>query len=150
MAANNANTVSLGIFNDSIFTSSELNRRSGYVLDTALEKPVTITRNNDSFALVNRELMANMAMGIEQANKVSQLVNVVLRLTLGQKIASANEYKWVEEFDSEERVELIDEVYEALNQAQATNDWSEVAAVIHEWRESAIAITSKELDEAFA
>ncbi len=36
--------------------------------------------------------------------------------------------------------ELIDEVYEALNQAQATNDWSEIAAVIREWRESAIAI----------
>jgi len=145
-----ANTMSLGIFNDSIFTSSELNRRSGYVLDKASEKPVTITRNNDSFALVNRELMANMAMGIEQANKVIQLVNVVFRLTLEQKIESANEYKWVEEFDSEERVELVDELYEALNQAQATNDWEEVAAVIYEWRESAIAIASEELDEAFA
>lgn len=142
--------MSKAIFNDAIFTSSELNRRSGYVLDTALEKPVTITRNNDSFALVERKLMANMTMGIEQMNRVNQIVNVVLRLTLGQKIVSANEYKWLEEFETEERVELVNEVYEALNLAQYTNDWEEVAAIIHEWRESAIALSSNELDEAFS
>ena len=52
-------------------------------------------------------------------------------------------------FNQEERVELVNEIYEVLNQAESTNDWEEVAAVIHEWRESAIAISSNELAEAF-
>ncbi|ELS05421.1 hypothetical protein Xen7305DRAFT_00051650 [Xenococcus sp. PCC 7305] len=138
------------IFSDHIFTSSELNRRSGHVLDTALTTPVTITRNNDSFALLRRELMTNMAKEIEQTNKVSQLVNVVFQLTLGQEIESTNEFKWIEEFNREERVDLVNEVYEALNLAQSTDDWDEVAAVIHEWRESAIAVSSDELAEAFS
>ncbi len=144
-----ANKMSTAIYSDCLFSSSELNRRSGQVLDTALTTPVTITRNNDSFALLRRELMANMAKGIEQMNKVSQLVNVAYRITLGQEIESTNEFKWVEEFDSEEQSELVNEVYEALNLAKLTEDWDEVAAVIHEWRESAIAIASDELAEAF-
>jgi prevent-host-death family protein len=141
--------MSNAIYSDYIVTSSELNRRSGQILDTALTTPVTITRNNDSFALLPRELMANMAKGIEQIDKVSQLVNVAYRLTSGQEIETNHEFKWIEEFDSEERSELVDEVYSALETARSINDWSEVADVIHEWRESAIAISSKELGEAF-
>ena len=97
----NIRRMSNTIFSDCIFSSSELNRRSGHVLDTALTTPVTITRNNDSFALLRRDLMTNMAKGIEQMNQVSQLVNVVFRLTLGQEIENTNKFKWVEEFNSE-------------------------------------------------
>lgn len=143
------NTMSNTIYSDCIVSSSELNRRSGQILDTALTTPVTITRNNDSFALLRRELMTNMAKGIEQMNNVTQLVNVVYRLASGQEIESTNRFKWVEEFDSEEQADLVNEVYEVLNQAQLTQDWDEVAAVIYEWRESAIALTSEELSEAF-
>ena len=145
-----ASSMSTALYSDCLFSSSELNRRSGYVLDTALTKPVTITRNNDSFALLKRELMANMAKGIEQMNNVSQLVNVAYRLSSGQFVESNNEFKWVEEFDSEERSELVNEVYSALELAKSTDDWDEVAAVIHEWRESALAIASDELSEAFS
>lgn len=143
------NTMSTAIYSDHLFTSSELNRRPGHILDIALTTPVTITRNNDSFALIRRELMANMAKGIEQMTNVSQLTNVVYRVTLGQEIDNTNEFKWVEEFNNEERVDLVNEVYEVLNQAQLTGDWDEVAAVIHEWRESAIALNSEELSKAF-
>ena len=144
-----ANAMSTALYSDCLISSSELNRRSGYVLDTALTKPVTITRNNDSFALLKRELMANMAKGIEQMNNVNQLVNVAYRLSSGQDIESSNEFKWVAEFDSKERSELVNEVYEALELSKATDDWDEVKDVIHEWRESAIAIKSNELNKAF-
>ena len=56
----------------------------------------------------------------------------------------------IEEFELDERIELVKEVYEVLNLAQSTNDWDEVSAVIHEWRETAIAISSEELGKAFA
>ena len=141
-----ASSMSTALYGDCLFSSSELNRRSGYVLDTALTKPVTITRNNDSFALLKRELMANMAKGIEQMDNVSQLMNVAYRLSSGQFVESNNEFKWVEKFDSEERSELVNEVYSALELAKSTDDWDEVAAVIHEWRESAISFAATEGD----
>ncbi len=144
-----ASSLSTALYSDCLFSSSELNRRSGYVLDTALTKPVTITRNNDSFALLKRELMANMAKGLEQMDNISQLMNVAYRLSDQQEVESNNEFKWVEEFDSEERAELVNEVYSAFELAKSTDDWDEVTAVIHEWRESALAIASDELSEAF-
>ncbi len=141
MIANKMNTT---LYSDCLFSSSELNRRVGYVLDTALTTPVTITRNNDSFALVRRDIMTNMAKGIEQMNNVTQLVNAAYRLSNGQEIESNHQFKWIEEFDSEERSELVNEVDSALELAKSTDDWDEVAAVIHEWHESALAIASDE------
>jgi len=143
------NKISTTLYSDCLFSSSDLNRRAGHVLDTALTTPVTITRNNDSFALLKREMMTNMAKGIEQMNNITQLVNVAYRLSEGQDIKTNHQFKWIEEFDSDERSELVNEVYKALELAKSTDDWDEVAAVIHEWRESALAIASDELTEAF-
>lgn len=145
-----ANKISTTLYSDCLFSSSDLNRRAGYVLDTALTTPVTITRNNDSFALLKRDVMTSMAKGIEQMNNITQLVNVAYRLSDGQDIETNHQFKWIEEFDSEERSELVNEVYQALELAKLTDDWDEVAAVIHEWRESAVAIASDELTAAFS
>ena len=78
-----------------------------------------------------------------------EVTSVIHRLNLGQTIEQSNGFKWVEEFDSEERSELLGEVYSALEKARSINDWSYVRDVIHEWRESAIALASEELSEAF-
>lgn len=142
-------TSTMSNYGDRIFSDSELNRRAGHILDIALTESVTITRNNDSFALLKKESVTNIAKELEQTNQVNQLINVVYRLTLGQKIESSNEFKWIEEFTNEERIELVNEVYEALNLAKSTDDWEEIAAVIHEWKESAIALSSDELVKAF-
>ncbi len=145
-----ANKIPTTLYSDCLFSSSELNRRAGYVLDTALTTPVTITRNHDSFALLRRDIMTNMAKGIEQMNNVTQLVNAAYRLSDGQEIESHDQYKWLEEFDSQERSELVNEVFSALESAKSTGDWDEVSSVIHEWYESALAIASDELTEAFS
>ncbi len=137
------------VYGDYLVTSSELNRRSGQILDTALTTPVTITRNNDSFALVKRDVMTNMANSIHVMDSFIELTSVIRRVDLGQEIEPSNGFKWVEEFDSEERCELLDEVIAALEKAKKINDWSVVGDVIHEWHESAIALASEELGEAF-
>lgn len=137
------------VYGDRYFTSSELNRRAGKILDIALTTPVTITRNNDSFALVKRDVMTSMADALYQMDSFIELTRVIRRASLGQTIEQSNGFKWVEEFDSEERSELLEEVYSALEKARSINDWSYVRNVIHEWRESAIAIQSEELGEAF-
>lgn len=137
------------VYGDRYFTSSELNRRAGKILDIALTTPVTITRNNDSFALVKRDVMTSMADALYQMDSFIELTRVIRRASLGQTIEQSNGFKWVEEFDSEERSELLEEVYSALEKARSINDWSYVRNVIHEWRESAIALASEELGEAF-
>lgn len=144
-----ANTIPNAIYSDCIVTSSELNRRSGQILDTALTTPVTITRNNDSFALVKRDVMTRMANETYQMDCFIELTSVLRRVNSGQTIEQNNGFKWVEEFDSEERSELLEEIYSALEKTKSVDDWSYVQNTIHEWRESAIAIASEELGEAF-
>jgi hypothetical protein len=137
------------VYSDYLVASSELNDRANRILDTALTTPVTITRNNDSFALVKREVMTNMANEIHVTSSCLELMNIIHKLNLGQTIESNNKFKWIEEFDSEERYELVNEIYSALETAKSINNWNAVSNVIHEWYESALAIASEELDEAF-
>jgi hypothetical protein len=42
---------------------------------------------------------------------------------------------------------MVAEILQTLKYAEETNDWDELKSVIFEWRESAIAISSGELDE---
>ncbi len=71
------------------------------------------------------------------------------KIRAGIAIEKTNPFKWIEEFDSEEQLELINEINEALLQGKATGKSDKINAIIHEWHESAIAISSKELSEAF-
>lgn len=45
-------TASASVYGDELITATELNRQPGRVLDTAWERPVTITRNKQHFALL--------------------------------------------------------------------------------------------------
>ena len=145
----NKNEMLATIYSDRLFTSTDLNRKSGQILDIALKSPVTITRNNDSFALLKREIMSDLASGIEQTVQIIELLNVAYKIRAGISIEKTNQFKWIEEFDSDEQLDLINEINQALLQAKATGKWDEINAIIHEWRESAIALSSEELSEAF-
>ncbi|MEL7355482.1 MAG: hypothetical protein AAFN40_02850 [Cyanobacteria bacterium J06560_6] len=60
-----------------------------------------------------------------------------------------NSYNWSRAFDREEIQALVAEVSEAYRSAASmTENWENLEAVIHEWRESAIAILSQDLTEA--
>ena len=49
------------LFGDQLVTATELNRRVGAVLNMALEQPATIIRNNQYFALLPREFVAQLS-----------------------------------------------------------------------------------------
>jgi hypothetical protein len=58
---------------------------------------------------------------------------------------------WLRAFDRDEIEQLFAEIHEAFSKALAGEDsWDNFEAVLHEWHESAIAIVSEELTEAFA
>ncbi len=55
-----ATTTMEGVFSDEVFTTTELNRHAGALLDRARNTPVTISRNNEQFALLPREQAAKL------------------------------------------------------------------------------------------
>jgi len=144
-------------YSDELVTATELNRQPGKVLDKAYEHPITITRNDQSFALLRREDVAYLVKGVTQSKAVFEALSVAFRLLLGQKIGYEHPYGWLRVFDADELQEFIKEVSEAFRLTDTSNQaWDLIDATIHEWHESAIAkltegiaITSPDLAAAF-
>jgi len=65
------------IFGDEIFTATDLNRRAGHILDEAKRRPVTITRNDESFALLLRKDASRMVAATANAKRMVDLVTAV-------------------------------------------------------------------------
>ncbi len=143
------NSAPFNLFGDDLVSATELNRQPGKVLDQALTHPVTITRNDEAFALLRREEIATLIGGYEELKTAFEVLNVIHRLRLGAKIGSEHPFGWLSVFDSNELSELIDEIFEAFRQGIDTSNWDSMKSVIHEWHESAIAINSPDLAFAF-
>ena len=139
------------IFSDELITATELNRQPGRVLDKALEHPVTITRNDQSFALLRREEVTFLVKTATQSKTVFELLTVAFCLLLGKEIGFENPYGWLRVFDSDDLQDFIKEVSEAFRLIDSSSTtWNMIDAIIHEWHESAIAIASPELAAAFS
>ncbi|WP_009632841.1 hypothetical protein [Synechocystis sp. PCC 7509] len=144
-------SASSSVYGDELVTATELNRQPGRILDRAREHPVTITRNDEYFALLPRDDMTFWVKSATQAKVVFDIVNVAYRLQLGEQIAEEHPHKWLKVFDSQELNELITELERAFRLVG-----SEIGAIdrldvlIHEWHESALAISSPELAAAFS
>ncbi|OKH48218.1 hypothetical protein NIES2101_22505 [Calothrix sp. HK-06] len=139
------------IYSDELITATELNRQPGRVLDKALEHPVTITRNDQSFALLRRENVTLFVKAAQRSKEIVELLSTAFRLLLKQKIGTEHPYGWLRVFDSDELTEFIDEVTEAYRLVDLYEKaWDELDAIIHEWHESALAIFNPELETAFS
>ena len=91
----------------------------------------------------------------EKNREIVELLNTAFRLLLNQKIGAEHPYGWLGVFDADELNEFINEVISAYRSVafQETKNfdkaWNELEAIIHEWYESALAITNPELEAAF-
>lgn len=141
---------SANVFSDEIFSATDLNRRGGYVLDRAVEHPVTITRNEQSFALLRRDDISKLTRETQYTRAFSEIIDVAFRLSLGQDISMPSRYSWLKDFDTDELKEFITELLDAYHSGINTENWQILETTIHEWQESAIALSSNELAEAFA
>ncbi|MBR8838891.1 MAG: hypothetical protein DSM106950_34040 [Stigonema ocellatum SAG 48.90 = DSM 106950] len=139
------------IYSDELITATELNRQPGRVLDKALERPVTITRNDQSFALLRREEVTSLVKTATQSKTVFEALTVAFSLLLGEKIGYEHPYGWLSVFESDDLQEFIKELSQAFRLIDSsTTAWEMIDALIHEWHESAIAIASPELAAAFS
>ncbi len=138
------------IYSDELISATELNRQPGRILDLAALHPVTITRNDHAFALLRREEMALYIKAATMTKIVVEVINVAYQLSQGKEIGSNHDYGWMKAFDTEELNELVAEIINACSVGSDSDDWDLVDVVIHEWRESAMAINSPELEKAFS
>lgn len=138
------------IFSDEIVKATELNRKSGAILSKAVHHPVTIVRNDECFTLMRRQDIALIVTEAAQTRNMFEILNAAFLLSHDKTLGSDNLYSWLRVFDREEIQELVVEVSEAYRSAAITPDgWENLDAVIHEWHESAIAILSDDLTEAW-
>ncbi|MCC5603344.1 hypothetical protein [Nostoc favosum] len=139
------------IYSDELITATELNRQPGRVLDKALERPVTITRNDQSFALLRREEVTFLVKAATQSKAVFEALTVAFSLLLGKEIAFEHPYGWLNVFEEDDLQDFIKELSKAFRLIDSsTTAWEIIDAIIHEWHESAVAIASPELADAFS
>ena len=141
---------SANVFSDEIFSATDLNRRGGYVLDRATENPVTITRNEQSFALLRRDDISKLTREAQYTRVFGEIIDVAFRLSIGRDVSIQSQYSWLQDFDADELKEFITELLDAYHSGIDTENWQMLEATIYEWQESAIAINSNELADAFA
>ena len=140
------------IFEDEIFSATDLNRRAGQVLDKARNRPVTITRNDESFALLLRKDAFQMVEALSSAKRMVNLVTAISTYKQsGAPVPVEHPFEWLNAFDLDELRDLLKEVYAAFRHAaDAEISWDDFEGIIHEWHESAIAVRSEVIAAAFA
>ena len=138
------------IFSDELIQAKELNRRPGQALDKALSHPVTITRNNEFFTLIRREDIASLINQANQTKEVFELTNAAFLMLHGNDIDTTHPFGWLRAFDTDEIQALIKEVTAIYRKVEFAAEYGEeLQAVIHEWHESAIAMQSDDLADAW-
>ena len=142
-----------GLFSDEVFSSTDLNRRLGEVLNRARKNPVTIARNNERFALVKREHAATLVRGIKQMADALNVVRGDVALRKNRPDAVPAAAAWMKAFDEEDRLSMLEEILDGCIRAStddAADQWENVGDLIHQWRESAAVVESGVLRDAMA
>ena len=134
------------VFQDEVIRATDLNRGSGEVLNKASRAPVTIIRNEETFALMRREIAAHWR---KEASWAVHLIELIWN-ALAHPINMGHEFRWISAFDEEDRLKMTAELMELYRKAIRDGSWDDLEARVHEWCESGWADLSSELDEAFA
>ena len=127
-----------------------MNRKSGAILSKAAQHPITIVRNDECFTLMRREDISRIVVEANYSKTLLEILNTAFLISNGKTVNTRSTYSWMNAFDQEEIQTLVAEVSDAYHSAAAmAKDWENLESVIHEWHESAIAILSADLAEAW-
>ena len=94
---------------------------------------------------------ADLVKGVKQSKNVIEILSTAFILLRGANISNENPYAWLTVFDLDDIQDFISELTKAFSLIDSTsvNAWDLIASIIYEWHESAIAISSPELANAF-
>ena len=76
-----------------------------------------------------------------------EAIEIAIQLIKGETISSSHPYAWLMVFDSEDLHDFLAEVRSKFE--DSPNAREEIDALIYEWHESALVISSGVLDEMF-
>jgi hypothetical protein len=138
-------TVHEEVFQDEVVRATDLNRSSGEILTKASRRPVTIVRNDETFALMRRDIAT---LWSKEASYATHLLELISNALL-HRDALESEYKWLGAFESDQLNEMAGELIESYRNAIRTRDWETFDAILYEWSESGWAALNVEHDEAF-
>lgn len=136
------------LFADEVVPATTFYRQGKAVLDTALEKPVTITRNDQHFALMRRELAARLAAISDQVTVFTDAMTVVGKVRQKQLLGDDHPLRWLNTFDEEELQDFVEDLVRAMSQVVHSEDAEAVESVIYEWHQSSIVLESEALAAA--
>ncbi len=134
-------------YGDRVFTLTELTRRPGEVFDTARHGPVTISRNSDQFAIIERKEASALYKAVDQFEEVIEVIGAAAQVGFGEDVPRG--LAWVKSFSTADLKSLCDELMSAVRRAEEDSSASDqVKSIIYEWRESASVISSGVLRSA--
>lgn len=139
------------VFADKIVTATDLNRHARQVLDHAWDHGwLTIVRNDQTFALLRRDLAARLFAETARAELLLELIRAALLVCSGEKLDLANQHEWVAAFNPADLQTMVGELCSAYGRARSGDlSWDEFDATVHEWQESAWAVRSPEARAGF-
>lgn len=134
------------LFSDKIFSSTDLNRRASEVLNCASQRPVTISRNNEQFALLPREQLGGMVATLNAVRVAFEtLLEIEAVLTGPAPLRSS--FGWLKVYERDDLEKFRHELLSTVgNVTSQEGDFEEIHTLIYEWRESAAAIQGGAVD----
>lgn len=135
------------LLDEEIRSTTDLQKRTKAVLDTASERPVLIRREQkDDIALVNHALGRRAFAALE----LSRLVAAACRYAIGRlsrppeehaRVAYPLELEWAREFENADLADFVEELADAYERVIAGDrPSSEVTDVVERWRRSAMVL----------
>lgn len=137
---------------EKLATATDLQKKTGRVLDDAAKGPVSIQRpNKPAITLVKRDAWQDAANAKLWLSTYSAIVRyVVERASNESEPAYPTEFAWLRLFDLEDLREFLDELSSAIYAAiHGLRPWDDADAVVEEWRRSAAALDNEELRRRF-
>jgi hypothetical protein len=124
-------------------TTSDLQKKTKAVLDTASERPVVIHREDQrgDIALLNFALARRMSETYGLAQIVEATFRYVfarIRAQDAKGVSYPMELEWMREFDNDDLFECVDEIGDAFDRViSGERPATDVTDIIEQWRRSA-------------
>lgn len=118
---------------------TDLNRRSGEILERAARYPVLIARGDDPLVLARHEWVSTLLGSEARAELLAELSGYLTRRMTGERTDEGGRFDWLNAFDDLEVREFVGELRATIRDIQAGKlEPDLIDALLHEWRESAI------------
>ncbi len=119
------------LFSDQVVNASELRSNQKYWLEEALRRPITVSYNRKSLAIVNRDQVRDLYIRLHYAE---------LLLTACRDISKGrifDEFPWLEYLNTKEREQFVEELLSCFNQSTKNGNWDQMDNLIADWKATA-------------